>query len=402
MRDGLLALPAQRRCHQAAADLLTMYLHTGAFFVATEYRSVKGAPVSIHCYDLPCSCASTYKLRVDKQLQTDRQLQDRVCSLAARRHAAAAATVSAGQSGAATASMGQSDASASAAAQSSSQPGDRSNLISSSTDNRSNLTCSSSNGRSNMTSSSPNDGSNMTSSSPTNRSNLTSSPPTAPSSSSSSPAGGSNLTSSSPAAPPARANLWVGGAAVDSPEEQFWRELSEEARIAESNRVLCQAQRSYPSGYVWGQLAQWFKQAGNDPSLSLTNERKGCVLLPDVESCYENGHFELNYTPEERGKWIARLEHCPSQPWLSTHWTFRRSVHVYGTPMMDAVRGQWKNLVVGKERGADVQDAIAELKQSDYVPYEIKEDDKSTDGIGDSPLEMSLSELMKTKYPEWS
>ena len=70
--------------------------------------------------------------------------------------------------------------------------------------------------------------------------------------------------------------------------------------------------------------------------------------------------------------------------------------------MMDAVRGQWKNLVVGKERGADVQDAIAELKQSDYVPYEIKEDDKSTDGIGDSPLEMSLSELMKTKYPEWS
>ena len=100
----------------------------------------------------------------------------------------------------------------------------------------------------------------------------------------------------------------MGGEAWDSPEERFWREQSEAARIAESNRVLCQAQRSYPSGYVWGQLAMWFKQAGNDPSLSLTNERKGCVLLPDVESCYENKRFDLNYTPEERGKWIARLE----------------------------------------------------------------------------------------------
>ena len=299
MRDGLLTLPAQRRCHQAAADLLTMYLHTAVFFVATEYRSVKGAPVSLHCYDLPCSCATTYKLRVDKQLQTDKQLQERVCRLAAHNPAKTAS------------------------------PTDPSPANSSSTGQSSSAGQSSSTGQSSSSSTGQSSSAAKTSSSS----------PTGQSSSSSSPA--------------SRPNLWVGGEAWDSPEERFWREQSEAARIAESNRVLCQAQRSYPSGYVWGQLAMWFKQAGNDPSLSLTNERKGCVLLPDVESCYENKRFDLNYTPEERGKWIARLEHCPAQPWLSTHWTFRRSAHVYGTPMMDAVRGQWGNLVVRIERGGE-------------------------------------------------
>ena len=42
------------------------------------------------------------------------------------------------------------------------------------------------------------------------------------------------------------------------------------------------------------------------------------------------------------------------------------------------------------------------MKKSEYVQYEIKDDDKSAGGMVDSRVEMSLSELMKTKYPEWS
>lgn len=243
VRDSLLSLPKQQRCHQAAADILTMYLHTSCFFVTTDYHSVKGNTISLHCYDLPCSCASTYKLRGGKELTVDLNAEAQVLGHAVK----------------------QEDAKSSR-----------------------------------------------------------------------------------------QKTLWVGSEARDSPEEQHWRSLTEQERINEANRVLAQSQRNYPSGYVWGQLAMWFKQAGNDPSLSLTNERKGCVLLPDIESCYENKRFNLNYTLEERGKWIARLEHSPMQPWLSTHWTFRRSAHVYGTPMLDAVRGHCQHLVVGNGRAADV------------------------------------------------
>ena len=38
--------------------------------------------------------------------------------------------------------------------------------------------------------------------------------------------------------------------------------------------------------YAWGQLSGWFKQTVNDPTASLSAERRGTVSLPDIESCF--------------------------------------------------------------------------------------------------------------------
>jgi hypothetical protein len=38
--------------------------------------------------------------------------------------------------------------------------------------------------------------------------------------------------------------------------------------------------------YCWGQLSGWFKQTVNDPTASLSAERRGTLSLPDVESCF--------------------------------------------------------------------------------------------------------------------
>lgn len=48
--------------HTACADCLLLYLHTKTFFSPTEYSTVQGDFLAIHGYDIPCSCAETYKL----------------------------------------------------------------------------------------------------------------------------------------------------------------------------------------------------------------------------------------------------------------------------------------------------------------------------------------------------
>jgi hypothetical protein len=56
------------------------------------------------------------------------------------------------------------------------------------------------------------------------------------------------------------------------------KEVSTEAKI-------------YRSGFAWGQLSGWFKQTVNDPSSSLSAERRGTLSLPDIEStCTSNGN----------------------------------------------------------------------------------------------------------------
>lgn len=42
----------------------------------------------------------------------------------------------------------------------------------------------------------------------------------------------------------------------------------------------------YRPTYVWGQLSGWFKQTVNDPTASLSAERRGALSLPDIESCF--------------------------------------------------------------------------------------------------------------------
>ena len=48
--------------------------------------------------------------------------------------------------------------------------------------------------------------------------------------------------------------------------------------------------------YVWGQLSSWFKQTVNDPTASLSAERRGTASLPDVESAFGGGR--ARYAPK--------------------------------------------------------------------------------------------------------
>lgn len=62
-------------------------------------------------------------------------------------------------------------------------------------------------------------------------------------------------------------DLWVGHYVEKTAEEKQWECLSEEERLAEANRILSSAQKSYHGNYVWGQLVYWFHQTSNDYSL---------------------------------------------------------------------------------------------------------------------------------------
>lgn len=48
--------------------------------------------------------------------------------------------------------------------------------------------------------------------------------------------------------------------------------------------------------YVWGQLSSWFKQTVNDPTASLSAERRGTASLPDLESAFAGG--QARYSPK--------------------------------------------------------------------------------------------------------
>lgn len=44
---------------------------------------------------------------------------------------------------------------------------------------------------------------------------------------------------------------------------------------------------------------------------------------------------------------IHRFLSNPSQPWpITTHWTYKNSWVVFGSPMFDAIRGDFKSLEV--------------------------------------------------------
>ena len=60
------------------------------------------------------------------------------------------------------------------------------------------------------------------------------------------------------------------------------RPLAPASRRAVSGNL----RKLYRPLYVWGQLSGWFKQTVNDPTASLSAERRGTVSLPDVESCF--------------------------------------------------------------------------------------------------------------------
>ena len=95
-------------------------------------------------------------------------------------------------------------------------------------------------------------------------------------------------------------HYYLGEEAVASAEEARWSALSEEARLEESNRVICARQKLYGNAFLWYQLAFWYEQESCDPATvwakkgrvrrRLRSERRGCLQLPNVDYCFQNAN----------------------------------------------------------------------------------------------------------------
>ncbi|CAM6037532.1 unnamed protein product [Sphagnum compactum] len=102
--------------------------------------------------------------------------------------------------------------------------------------------------------------------------------------------------------------------------------------------------KQYNKNYVWGQLISWFSQTSIDPGGSLVHNCRGCLMLPDISSCYAKTpqhDFRRGYSDKDRKKMIAHMENRPQKKWTPKYtpelWNFRSDRCLYGSPMMDAV-----------------------------------------------------------------
>jgi len=92
-------------------------------------------------------------------------------------------------------------------------------------------------------------------------------------------------------------------------------------------------QKQYRPTYVWGQLNNWFKQTVNDPTASLSADRRGCVSLPDIDSAFKTGY---NYVHKDRNPMLEQIETKPDSMWRpGTMWQFKNDARCYGSPMLD-------------------------------------------------------------------
>ncbi|KAL4445829.1 hypothetical protein ABPG77_009028 [Micractinium sp. CCAP 211/92] len=117
---------------------------------------------------------------------------------------------------------------------------------------------------------------------------------------------------------------------------------------------LSNLRKVYRPLYIWGQLSGWFKQTVNDPTASLSAERRGTISLPDIESSFSGGR--ARYTIKDRTDLIEQLEKRPDAMWRTgTIWSFKNDLKVYGSPALDAV---W-DCATGKKPASAAADPLA-------------------------------------------
>lgn len=131
--------------------------------------------------------------------------------------------------------------------------------------------------------------------------------------------------------------------------------------LARKHRNNPALRKTYRPLYLWGQLNGWFKQTVNDPTASLSAERRGTLSLPDIESCFGGTSTNRGYGPKQRYEMLEHVEKRPDGMWKTgTQWSFRNEVKIYGSPMLDAAWGEqtgegdqsWKDLVKALKKAA--------------------------------------------------
>lgn len=99
--------------------------------------------------------------------------------------------------------------------------------------------------------------------------------------------------------------------------------------------------KAYSKEYALGQLMYWYVQASSDPGKSLMKARRGCLVLPDISSCYAKTpkqEFSRGYGSKEQAEMIRRMERQPQKQWpKGEFWEFKNNRGLFGSPMFDAV-----------------------------------------------------------------
>lgn len=54
----------------------------------------------------------------------------------------------------------------------------------------------------------------------------------------------------------------------------------------ELNKIVCQGTKAYDKQFIWGQLLGWYKQTVNKPDPSSSNDKKGTIVYPDIDSFF--------------------------------------------------------------------------------------------------------------------
>ncbi|KAL4458700.1 hypothetical protein ABPG75_013565 [Micractinium tetrahymenae] len=120
---------------------------------------------------------------------------------------------------------------------------------------------------------------------------------------------------------------------------QSWVGLAE---CAAFNPALANGEEGerYRPQYLWALLSFWYRAgSSNDPTAWLTNERRGCLNLPEIECSYLPVFSTGGYV--KKGHRQALLQHLTGSAraaWpTGSPFTFKNPHRVYGSPQLDAV-----------------------------------------------------------------
>ena len=150
------------------------------------------------------------------------------------------------------------------------------------------------------------------------------------------------------------------------------RLVSSAQNLAKTHANNPALKKVYRPTYVWGQLSGWFKQTVNDPTASLSADRRGAISLPDIESAFKRA---TNYVEKDRREMLDHLASKPDGMWKTgTLWQFKNESKYYGTPMLDQAWYQ----VTGK--GTDPMPQLLKKLKSAKVPPQIRRQNSNHQG----------------------
>ncbi|XVE49782.1 hypothetical protein DITRI_Ditri01bG0109500 [Diplodiscus trichospermus] len=99
--------------------------------------------------------------------------------------------------------------------------------------------------------------------------------------------------------------------------------------------------KTYGENYCLGQLIFWHNQTSVEPDCSLVRASRGCLSLPDIGCFYakvQKPSRHCVYGAKTVKFMLSWMEKQPQRAWPKDRiWTFKNSLKVLGSPMLDAV-----------------------------------------------------------------